>query len=230
MTASGTPQGDDSGLRQEGIWEDAPGATDAGDSSVDRSSTREPGLTRRLTSTEHTSGPAGLLFADVPNRIMALVIDIIVLSVIGFALAWLLGGLVTEPGAIDSAGGELDVAAFVVVLILQLIISFAYFGSLWTLAGWTLGMRLLGLRVGGEHDGGRISWGQSIIRWLILGLPSLLASLAVYVPNAIGLILGAIGVAWMLLLLYTMAQSPSRQGLHDRYAHTIVTKARRRAT
>ena len=49
-------------------------------------------------------------------------------------------------------------------------------------------------------------------------------------PNTIGLILGAMGVAWMLLLLYTMAQSPSRQGLHDRYAHTIVTKARRRAT
>ena len=45
----------------------------------------------------------------------------------------------------------------------------------------------------------------------------------------IGLILGALGVAWMLLLLYTMAQSATKQGLHDRYAKTIVVKARRRA-
>jgi uncharacterized RDD family membrane protein YckC len=51
----------------------------------------------------------------------------------------------------------------------------------------------------------------------------------VYVPNNIGLILGALGVAWMLLLLYTMAQSATKQGLHDRYAGTILVKARRRA-
>jgi len=230
MTSSGTPLGDEAGLEQEGIWEDAPtdGASPDPTAGAPASDDRGSGLTRRLTSTEHTPGPAGLLFADVPNRIMALIIDVIVLSVIGFVLAGLFGGLVTEPGAIDSAGGELDVAAFVIVLVLQLALSFAYFGSLWTLAGTTVGMRLLGLRIGDESDGHHISWRQSAIRWLLLGIPSLLSSLAVYVPNAIGLILGVLGVAWMLLLLYTMAQSPAKQGLHDRYAHTIVIRARRR--
>ena len=53
---------------------------------------------------------------------------------------------------------------------------------------------------------------------------------AVYVPDAIGLILAAVGLAWMVLLLYTMAQSPSKQGLHDRIAHTIVVHARRRSS
>ncbi len=231
MTASGMPPTDDDGLEQEGIWDDA-SATEpkaAGDAGGTSASSM-PGLTQRLTSTEHEPGPAGLLYADVPNRIMALIIDVIVLSVVGSLLAWALGGLVTEAGAIDSTGGQLDVAAFLVVLILQLAVSFIYFVSLWTLAGSTAGMRLLSLRLGDEGDGRRIGWRAAAIRWLFLGVPSLLSSLAVYVPNTIGLILGALGVVWMLLLLYTMAQSPAKQGLHDRVAHTIVFKARRRTT
>ncbi|MEX1334784.1 MAG: hypothetical protein AB1Z66_05775, partial [Candidatus Limnocylindrales bacterium] len=96
MTASGTPRGDDTGPAQEGIWEGPRPATDT------RSSVPPDGLAGRLTSTVRTPGPAGLLLADVPNRIIALVLAIIVLSVFGFALAWLFGGLVIRPGAIDS--------------------------------------------------------------------------------------------------------------------------------
>lgn len=231
MTSSGTPQADDGGLEQEGIWDDAPvgEATGRAEAGAEDPAAGTPAITRRLTSTEHMPGPAGLFFADVPNRIMALVIDVILLSLTGFVLAWLLGGLVTEPGAIDSTGGELDLVAFVLVLVLQLAISMAYFAGLWTLTGATVGMRLLGLRVGDEGAGQGIRPRAAVVRWLILGLPSFLASLAVYVPNTIGLILGAMGVAWLLILLYTMVQSPARQGLHDRYAHTIVVKARRRS-
>ena len=229
MTSSGVPQGDEKGLEQEGIWESAPSA-DSTSPASSRAGGAGTGITQRLTSTERVPGPGGLLYADVPNRIMALILDIIALSLIGFLLSWLFGGLVSEPGAINEAGGQLDVAAFLLVLLLQLLVSFAYFGSLWTMAGATLGMRLLGLHIGDEADGHSISWRQSAIRWLILGLPALLASTAVYVPNTIGLILGAVGVAWLLLLLYTMIQSPAKQGLHDRYAHTIVTRARRHAS
>jgi uncharacterized RDD family membrane protein YckC len=228
MTASGAPKDDDPGLEQEGIWEGP--ATAAGGSSTDanQGSPGVGGLAGRLTSTARLPGPAGLVYADLPNRIIALIIDIIVLSVVGFVLAWLFGGLVSEPGALDSAGGELDVAAFLVVLLLQLAVSFAYFGGAWTLVGSTAGMWLLGLRIGDEVDGERISWPRSLVRWLILGIPALLSSLAVYVPNVLGVILWAVGVVWLALLLYTIAQSPTKQGLHDRYARTILVKARRR--
>lgn len=228
MAASGGPRGDDPGPEQEGIWEEpSEAARDAPTTPVKVASPGTEGLTSRLTSTAHMPGPAGLAYADVPNRIMALVIDIIVLSVIGFALAWLFGGLVSEAGAIDAAGGQLDLVAFLVVLVLQLALSIAYFAGLWTSIGATVGMRLLGLRIGDEADGRAISWRQSLIRWLLLGLPALLSSLAIYVPNTIGLILGALGVVWMLLLLYTVVQSPTKQGLQDRYAHTILVKVRR---
>lgn len=229
MTQSGTPAGDETAVEQEGIWEEAPDvdtAPNRGDSrfGVDRST---GGLADSLTSTARMPGPAGLYYADVPNRIMALIIDIIVLSVVGFILAWLFGGLVSEPGALDSAGGELDIGAFLMVLILQMVISFAYFGGLWTVVGATVGMKMLGLRIGDEAEGGSVEWRRSLIRWLLLGIPALLASLAVYVPNTIGVILTILGVLWMLLLLYTIAQSPTKQGLHDRFAHTILVKVRR---
>ena len=231
MTMSGAPKGDDAGLEQEGIWEEPQdaGPDPSRDPGVDAPEAKANGLTSRLTSTALTPGPDGLVYADVPNRVIALIVDIIVLSVIGFVLAWLFGGLVSAPGAIDSAGGELDIVAFVIVLVLQLGVSFAYFGGAWTLVGATIGMRLLGMRIGDERDGSRIDWQRSLVRWLLLGIPALLSSLAVYVPNFVGLILWSLGVVWLVLLLYTMAQSPTKQGLHDRYAHTILVKARRRA-
>lgn len=234
MTASGSPRDDAAGLEQEALWDAAPPAEDPADAGPDErastSGTRTThGLTESITSTAHTPGPAGLFYADVPNRIMALIIDIIVLSVIGFILALLFGGLVTDPGALDSPGGELDVVPFLVVLLLQLGLSLAYFGYLWTATGATLGMRLLGLRIGDEADGQPIGRGQAVTRWLLLGIPSVLASLAAYVPDMIAVILSIVGVMWLLMLLYTMAQSPTKQGLHDRYAHTILVRVGRRA-
>lgn len=229
MTTSGTPSGDQAGPEQEGIWDEPTDVSPATVIPADPSHRARPGLTGRLTSTAHTPGPAGLLYADVPNRIVALVLDVIVLSVVGVLLAVLVGWTDTTGGGAINPSGGFDVAAFLLVLLAQLAVSFAYFGSLWTLAGATAGMRLLGLRIGDEADGRRVSWRASFVRWLIVGVPSLLSSLAVYVPNAIGQILAGVGLAWLLLLLYTMAQSPTKQGLHDRYAHTIVTRARRRA-
>ncbi len=222
MTAPGPIPGDDTGLEQEAIREERSTAVPAAPERASR------GLAQGITSTERVAGPAGLLLADVPNRIMALVIDIILLSLVGFVLAWLLGGLVSEPGALDSPGGELEVVAFLVVLLLQLAVSAAYFGGAWVLFGTTAGMRLLGLRVGTETDGRPLDPRHAIVRWLVVGIPALLVSLALYVPNTIALILAALGLAWLLLLLYTMVQGSAKQGLQDRVARSIVVRSRRR--
>jgi uncharacterized RDD family membrane protein YckC len=225
MTASGAPPGDEAELEQEGIWEE-PSAPPARHSAAGSSAR----LTQGITSTARVPGPAGLVLADVPNRIMALAIDVIALSVAGFGLAWLFGGLVSQPGALDSPGGELDVAAFLVVLVLQSFISFAWFVGFWLLHGATPGMRLLGLRVGDASDGRPLAKRQAIIRWLVLGVPALLASLVLYVPSTVAVVVAAFGLGWLLLLLYTMAQNPVKQGLHDRSARSIVVRTRRRAS
>ena len=224
MTASGTPPGDDDGLEQEGIWEEP--RHDAGPDA----SASSDGLASRLTSTTRTPGPAGLVYADVPNRIIALVVDGIVLTAIGFLLSLVFGGLVTEGGAIDGSGGGLQIGPFIIVAVLEAAISLGYFALGWKSFHGTPGMRMLGLRIGDESAGDELGWGQVLFRWLLLGVPWILAGFAVYVPDAIGLILALLGVAWMLLLLYTIAQSPSNQGLHDRVARTIVVRARRQTS
>jgi uncharacterized RDD family membrane protein YckC len=224
MTPSGTSPDDDTGPEQEGIWEKPrPDADPAPTRAAD-------GLASRLTSTSRTPGPAGLLYADVPNRVIALIVDGIALTVVGFVLSLMFGGLVAEGGAIDGSGDGLQVGPFLVVAVLQAVISLAYFGVGWKTFHGTPGMRMLGLRIGDELEGGEIGWRVAVFRWLLLGVPWILAGFAVIVPDAVGLVLSALGAAWLLLLLYTMAQSPSKQGLHDRVAHTIVVRARRRST
>jgi len=91
-------------------------------------------------------------------------------------------------------------------------------------------MRLLGLRVGDQRDGHPISWDQALVRWLILGIAATLLTFAVYVPSLVGLALAVLGLAWLLVILYTMTRSPLKQGLHDRYARTILVRAGRRAS
>jgi uncharacterized RDD family membrane protein YckC len=229
MTSSGTPRTGEDGPEQEAIWDASggdPAAPAEGGLGPQRGRASRD-LTRTLTSTARTPGPGGSSIADVPNRILALIVDVLVLAVAGFVLAWLLGGLVEAPGAIEPEAGSLDVAAFVVVIVIQLALSLGYFAGAWVTARSTPGMRLLGLRIGDEADGRPIGWRAAGIRWLLLGIAAVLASTVVYVPDTVGLLLGAMGAAWLLLLLYTTAQRPTRQGLHDRLAHTIVYRARR---
>jgi uncharacterized RDD family membrane protein YckC len=227
MTSSAPAPDDDAGLEQEAIWDDA--ADDAETSRATPPGRGRRGLTRSITAPPRVPGPDGLTYADVPNRVIAMVIDLILLSLTGFVLALLFGGLVTAPGALDSAGGQLDVVSFLLVLLLQLAISFGYFAYCWVVLRGTLGMKLLGLRIGDEVGGGPLEWRQAALRWVLLGIPSLLGTLGAYVPSIVGVILSVLGLAWLVLLLYSIAQSPTKQGLHDRYAHSILVKARRRA-
>jgi hypothetical protein len=38
---------------------------------------------------------------------------------------------------------------------------------------------------------------------------------------------GLAGLVYIIFLLYTTAQSPTKQGYHDHFAHTMVVKATR---
>ena len=63
MTSSGVPQGDEKGLEQEGMWEDAPSA-DATSPVSSRAGGAGTGIAQRLTSIERVPGPGGLLYAE----------------------------------------------------------------------------------------------------------------------------------------------------------------------
>ena len=236
MTRSGSTQDRPSAADQEEIWESPDQAAHTSASGDEPPAQRgsggsSPAWAQSLTSTSAVPGPAGFYFADVPNRIIAYIIDLIVLAVAGMIISLVIGGIfggLTTPQSLDSAGGDLNMGAFLVVAIAQLAISFAYFGYCWVALRATAGMKMLGLQIGDESDGHSITWNQALIRWLILGIPSILGTFAVFVPSVLGMVLTIIGVIWLLVLLYTIAQSPTKQGLHDRYARTILVKAGRR--
>jgi uncharacterized RDD family membrane protein YckC len=191
---------------------------------------------RSLTSTTQLPGPAGLTFADVPDRIIAIILDVIVLSGVGLFLALVIGGAFgglvsgaqSAGGSLDDTGGQLNIGAFLVVGVAELAISFAYFAWSWVVLRATPGMMMLGLQVGDQGDGRSISWDQALLRWLVLGIAATLTAFAVFVPSILGLLVAIVGLAWLLVLLATTAQSPTKQGLHDRIARTVLVKAARR--
>lgn len=195
------------------------------------SSIREPGSPGQpwadgLTSATPVVGPSGALVADVPNRVIACAIDLVLLAVIGFVVSlpvsWLLGTLVAGPG-------ELNLAAFLVTAILHLAAGYLYFVRTWIGLRASPGLYLLGMRLGHERDGSHIGSAQGSLRWVLLGIPATLVTFPVYVASVVAWLFFAVGAVWLVVLLLTMSVSPTRQGLHDRYAHTIVLKAPRRS-
>ena len=234
-------------------WEPAPGSDPGSDPDPETAPStegirgRSPGTARTARQGRTTAwsaslgsgpavpGPAGLTYAEVADRVLAFILDVIALAIVGLVLAIVVGGAFgglvgagSVGGPIDAPPAELNVGAFVVVGIVATVISFAYFAYSWVALRSTPGMRLLGLRIGDQRDGRPIAWDQALIRWLIIGIAATFVTFAVYVPSLVGLALAGLGLAWLLVLLVTMSRSPIKQGLHDRYARTILVRSPRR--
>ena len=167
------------------------------------------------TTPQASSVPGGLVYADVPNRAIAYIIDAIILAVMVVVVAGILA-------AIGLAAGEF--LSVVVIGIIGLAISAAYFIYTWTTMRATVGMKALGMQIGNAGDGKTLTQDQAIRRWLALSAPSILAQ--AFQPIAvIGLVLSIAAFAWFIYLVYTTAQSPTKQGWHDVFANTMVVKA-----
>jgi len=89
-----------------------------------------------------------------------------------------------------------------------------------------VGMRVLGMQVGNAFDGKTLTTDQALRRAVALWGPGTIAQFFNGLP-AIGSILGLLALLWGIYLLYTTAQSPTKQGFHDTFANTVVVKASR---
>lgn len=180
---------------------------------------QRPSWAANLTSTTPVAGPAGYVYADVPNRIIAYIIDVILLAILYAIIGLVLVGVL-----------KASTTTYAIVTLVNLVISIGYWVWSWSSRRMTVGMQLLGLQIGSEADGSTITTNQALVRWLVIGLPSLLASAASYWSDTLGVLLSLVGFVWVIVLLVSIAQSPTKQGYHDRYAHTIMVKSARRAT
>ena len=187
-----------------------------------------PAWTASLTSTAPTPGPAGLFYADVPNRVIAYIIDAIIVGIVVSIVNAILGGAGLAGATVTP--GTLNVTINVVGLIISAIIgaaiSAAYFVYTWTSMRATIGMRVLGMQIGNAGDGKTLTMDQAVRRWLAIALPGLLAQVLFVLP-LIGLLIGLVAFGWFIYLVYSTAKSPTKQGFHDVYANTMVVKAGR---
>jgi uncharacterized RDD family membrane protein YckC len=179
-------------------------------------------------------GAAGLEYAGALPRFVAYLVDGLVLALIGLGL-WLLAALVgvglfanlsgvTSSGGFDSARLELDAGAVGVSIVIAVIgaaISAAYFVLQWSGSKRaTLGMRVLGLQMGNAADGRTITREAAFRRWIALGGWT---GILTAVPMFSSLVNLAVFV-WELILLGSVITSPTKQGLHDRFAGTVIVQ------
>lgn len=182
-------------------------------------------------------GHAGLFFADVPNRIIALIIDAILVGIASLILSFVIWAIFGTPTSVTTVadpnavlGVRIDTSTnWISVLLgalLGLALSAGYYIYFWTRMRGTLGQKALGMQVGNAFDGVTLSLEQGVKRWLALGGIFALAQFLNPLP-LLGLLIGLISLGWAIALLVTTAQSPTKQGLHDRYANSVVVKAAR---
>ncbi len=167
-------------------------------------------------------GPtAGLAYAGFGVRLGALIIDLIIVGIINSAVSNLFG-----LGTLGFAGWDpRDVTAFrlhlfggawFAWLIVQAVVSGAYFVYGWTHWGASLGQRILGLQVLKDADGSMINQDTAIRRWALITVP---------VIGSIPPISALVALYW-LYLAWTTANDPNKQGFHDKQCGTVVVQPR----
>jgi uncharacterized RDD family membrane protein YckC len=173
-----------------------------------------------------TAQSSGFVYADVPNRVIAYIIDAIIMIVILIVIGIVLAAIGLATNTISPTGVQTNYVASFVAAILGLVVTGVYFVYTWTTMRATIGMKLLGMQIGNAGDGATLTTNQAIRRFLALSGPSILAQVLSPIP-LIGLLLSLVALGWVIFLLYTTAQSPTKQGWHDVFAHTQVVKAAR---
>jgi uncharacterized RDD family membrane protein YckC len=176
------------------------------------------------------AGPAGFVYADVPNRAIAYIIDAILVGIVAGIIGGILAavGLSTGSFATGTLVFTVNYVGLIVSAIVGALISAGYFIYTWTSMRGTLGMKVLGMQIGNAGDGVTLTTEQAARRWLVIALPGILAQVLFVLP-ALGALLGLVALGWFIYLLWTTYSSPTKQGFHDKFANTMVVKAVRSA-
>jgi uncharacterized RDD family membrane protein YckC len=187
-------------------------------------------LSANLMDRRPVAGPAGFYYADVPNRAIAYIIDVIIIAIVGVIIGAILYAIVGPATTLSISssgiGSSVNIVPLLIVTVIGLAVNAGYFIYTWVYMRGTIGMKALGMQIGNETDGATITINQAITRWILLGAPFGLAQLLNPWPG-LGIIISLLSFVWLIALLVTTAQSPTKQGLHDRYAKTMVVKAAR---
>ena len=168
-------------------------------------------------------GPApGLAYASFVPRLIALVIDFVIVgiisgvlaAVIGLGFAGLYGGdWFRGPFPFSWNGFDLG-RTWLIYAILQAVVSGIYFVGSWRSWNATPGQRIFELQVRNAADGAPMTQDQALKRWALLTVPFITS-----IPG-----LGLLVFLYQLFLAYTTWVDPYHQGFHDKQCHTVVVQ------
>jgi hypothetical protein len=170
------------------------------------------------------------VYADVPNRLIGILIDGALLSLVIFlgavALSALFGPVVRID--LDSYSVSVDQGLAVANAVVNVVVGGVYFVGSYTLLRASPGHRVLAMELRDATGLNRVTLGSALVRWLLLAAPlGIAAVLTTLVTGSAQLLADLAVLGWYLVLLVTTARSPAKQGLHDRLARTIMVKAAR---
>ena len=170
----------------------------------------------------------GLTFSSTSARVVAWIVDLILLGIVSIVIGALLGAVGLGPTATAPIGPSGIpqywngfTRADPIGTVLTVAVSALYFIGFWSGGRrGTPGQRMLSIQVGNAFDGRPLTMDQAIRRWL--GLGDVITLLGV-LPAAAGL--GSLLLfVWAIVLLITTATSPTKQGLHDKLANSAVVR------
>jgi len=177
----------------------------------------------------------GYVISGVGSRIVAWLIDttlagiipaLVSLSVIDFQgiMRKAIEQAERNPtGRFDSTITSIPVTLdYVLITLITLGIQYLYFVGFWT-SRWrsTPGMMGLQMRVVDATSGGTLSIVEATKRWIALGFPLGLLALVAALQSAAGVIQFGL----LIFLFFTTVTNARRQGLHDRWANSLVIRS-----
>jgi uncharacterized RDD family membrane protein YckC len=173
-------------------------------------------------------GPApGVAYADLVTRVIAYIIDAVLLGVFTFVIFLVLGAIILA--SLLAGGPILAIVGFVILAVFSLLASAVYFVYTWMNLRASPGQKILNLETVNAADGATLTRDQAVRRWAYLFGPSAVASVAQIALGAteiaiLGSLISLLVFGYIIYLLYTASQSSKRQGYHDVQARTVVVK------
>ncbi len=182
---------------------------------------------------------SGVAYAELPLRVVAFLLDLLLLRVLLSVLLEPVYGLL---GSLLFPDDQSGLGSYAFPVLVFLAIAAAHGAAViycWRVARASPGQMLLGLFTLDADAGTRLSVRQAILRWLILFVPALLLSgFASIVVDAASILLGAgssatfqwralvplIAGVWLLLLAVSCLNDERGRGTHDRISGSVVVR------
>lgn len=169
-------------------------------------------------------------YAGLFRRVIAYIIDLIVLGIINYVIGSIVGYHATSAALDRLQGKSVPAGPFTLATILGVLIAVVYFVIMESSkTQGSLGKMALGIKITDEN-GNRISISNALLRYVFFDVFAIVGSIITIIqgPNVTsGLtspanVINFIALIYDIILLITILSSEANQGLHDRIAKTYV--------